>query len=205
MLSNQLWIDIDSLSVKLGNNSYSFSEFVKKEKDIVDAFSNVYHNANKRILDKGEAYFEFVFDGNKLTFVKWPSYQSYLISGKNRPVDEIPFVTNVAKTSDALPYNFRGKYATLVNFTVGEKNDDFVDPKASQSATPPPPAPPVGPSPDSPSEVKETGTAMKVGSFMLNDGSTNTTEIGKQTVNFTATGEVDESGNLVTVKAILNL
>jgi hypothetical protein len=95
MFNNQLWIDIDSMSVMLGNNSYSFSDFLKNEADVIKAFSSVYHSANKRLLDKAEPHYEFVFKDGKLDFVKWPNYQSYLLSGTDRSVDEVPFVTNV--------------------------------------------------------------------------------------------------------------
>jgi hypothetical protein len=184
MSSNQLWIDIESMSIKLGNKSFSFSDFINKEAESVSALANTYHAANKRTLDKGQSYLEFVFEDGKLSTVKWPNYQSYLISGKNRNIDEIPFVTNVAKTSDAIPYNFRGKYATVQNFSVGEKNTDFNDPTQQQAPPAPPAAPPAGKSEaNSASDPPPSLPAMKIGNFNINDGSTNTVQVGKQKVN----------------------
>jgi exodeoxyribonuclease-5 len=194
MLNNQLWIDIDSMSVMLGNNSYSFSDFLKNEADVIKAFSSVYHSANKRLLDKAEAHYEFVFKDGKLEFVKWPNYQSYLLSGTDRSVDEVPFVTNVRKKSDALPYNFRGKYAYISNFTVGEKNTNFTAPEAQEEKAPV--APPIESKSESnsPSEVAEALPALKVGDFTLNNGSTNVVEVSKQPIEFI--GTVNEKGQI---------
>jgi exodeoxyribonuclease-5 len=194
MLNNQLWIDIDSMSVMLGNNSYSFSDFLKNEADVIKAFSSVYHSANKRLLDKAEPHYEFVFKDGKLDFVKWPNYQSYLLSGTDRSVDEVPFVTNVRKKSDALPYNFRGKYAYISNFTVGEKNTNFTAPEAQEEKAPV--APPIESKSESnsPSEVAEALPVLNVGGFTLNNGSTNIVEVSKQPIEFI--GTVNEKGQI---------
>jgi exodeoxyribonuclease-5 len=194
MLNNQLWIDIDSMSVMLGNNSYSFSDFLKNEADVIKSFSSVYHSANKRLLDKAEPHYEFVFKDGKLDFVKWPNYQSYLLSGTDRSVDEVPFVTNVRKKSDALPYNFRGKYAYISNFTVGEKNTNFTAPEAQEEKAPV--APPIESKSESnsPSEVAEALPVLNVGGFTLNDGSTNVVEVSKQPIEFI--GTVNEKGQI---------
>jgi hypothetical protein len=194
MFNNQLWIDIDSMSVMLGNNSYSFSDFLKNEADVIKAFSSVYHSANKRLLDKAEPYYEFVFKDGKLEFVKWPNYQSYLLSGTDRSVDEVPFVTNVRKKSEALPYNFRGKYAYLSNFTVGEKNTNFTAPEAQEEKAPV--APPIESKSESnsPSEVAEALPVLNVGGFTLNNGSTNIVEVSKQPIEFI--GTVNEKGQI---------
>lgn len=187
---NQLWIDIESMSVKLGNNTYSFKDFLSNETDVVKAFSTVYHSANKRTLDKKEPYFEFVFEEGKLTFKKWVNYQTYLLSGRNRPVEDVPFITNVAKTSEAIPYNYRGKYATLAGFTVGEKNTNFTDPvqnKEEPPITPAPPAPPTPSTGSKPSDVEETLPAGKIGDFTVNDGSTNTMQVANMPVEFVVT------------------
>ena len=194
MLNNQLWIDIESMSVKLGNNTYSFSDFLKNEADVTKAFSSVYHSANKRLLDKTEPHYEFVFKDDKLDFVKWPNYQSYLLSGTDRSVDEVPFVTNVRKKSEALPYNYRGKYSYLVNFTVGEKNTNFTAPEAQEEKAPVAPPIETKSESNSPSEVAETLPALKVGDFTLNDGSTNIVEVSKQPIEFI--GAVNEKGQI---------
>lgn len=194
MLNNQLWIDIESMSVKLGNNTYSFSDFLKNEAEVTKAFSGVYHSANKRLLDKAEPHYEFVFKDDKLDFVKWPNYQSYLLSGTDRSVDEVPFVTNVRKKSEALPYNYRGKYAYLVNFTVGEKNTNFTAPEAQEEKAPVAPPIETKSESNSPSEVAETLPALKVGDFTLNDGSTNVVEVSKQPIEFI--GAVNEKGQI---------
>jgi hypothetical protein len=204
--SNQLWIEIDSMSIKLGDKSFSFSDFINKEAESVSALANTYHTANKRTLDKGDSYLEFVFEEGKLSTVKWPNYQSYLISGKNRNVDDVPFVTNVAKTSDAIPYNYRGKYATVQNFNVGEKNTNFNNPIEPQAPSAPPAAPPVGKSEiNNPSDIPPSSPVMKIGEFNLNDGSTNTIKIGLQTINFAGKGDVNQQGEFIPTTISLNL
>lgn len=193
--TNQLWIDVDSMSVKIGNNSYTFNEFINNESVVVKTFSETYHSANKKTLDKNEPYFEFVFDNGKMSFVKWANYQSYLLSGENRSVDDIPFITNVSKVSEASPYNYRGKYATLINFNVGEKNTNFKAPESIEEK--PPVVPPVEAKLElnSPSEVKENLPVTKLGDFILNDGSSNNFEISKQVVK----SQVNYDGSTFTI------
>lgn len=164
--SNQLWIDIDSLSIKLGSNTYSFEDFKTKEKDVVNTLSGTYHSANKKVLDKNEEYLEFVMEGDQLSTKTWDTYQEYLLSGTDRTVDEIPFVTNLRKPTEALPYNFAGKYAVLQNLSIGQKNSNFKpveQEKEKEPVKPPVVKPDASSVPDS--------TPVKFGSIEFNTGS----------------------------------
>ena len=162
--SNQLWVDIDSLSVKIGNKSYPFSDFAKSEKEMIDVLSNLYHSANKKVLDENKEYLEFVIEDGNLTTRTWDNYQEYLISGVDRNVDEIPFVTNLIKPTEAVPYNYAGKYAVLENLSIGEKVSNFesVEDKDKEDKEVDPPT--SGPSA---SDVNEL-TPIKIGNIEFN-------------------------------------
>jgi hypothetical protein len=173
---NQVWFDLDNLTVRLGKQSIKFSELASKEQEIIEQISEMYHSASAKTLRSDSPFFEYFFEDGKLQEREWKNYQSYLVSGKDRAVSDIPFVT-IANPTAAQPYPFAGKYATLVNFETGdegyvpsEKEQDA--PKASQTATP-----------TKPSDVVESDVAVVVKltnkqgeeyTVSLNDGSENT-------------------------------
>ena len=194
---NQIWFDLDNLTVRLGKQSIKFSELASKEQEIIEQISEMYHSASAKTLRSDSPFFEYFFEDGKLQEREWKNYQSYLVSGKDRAVSDIPFVT-IANPTAAQPYPFAGKYATLVNFETGdegyvpsEKEQDA--PKASQTATP-----------TKPSDVVESDVAVVVKltnkqgeeyTVSLNDGSENTITMFGGDFNFKAiilpNGEVE--------------
>jgi hypothetical protein len=164
---NQFWFDTDNLTFQLGSQSYKFSEIASKEQEIVDQLSETYHSANAKTLRLESPFFEYFLEDGKLQEREWPNYQSYLASGKNRTTDEIPFVT-IANPTEAQPYAFAGKYATLINFETGDEG--YVPSEKEQE----PPKPSSSGAPVRPSDIIESDVPVTVGPYTLNDGTVNT-------------------------------
>ena len=173
---NQLWFDTENLTVKLGKQSIKFSELASREQEIIEQLSNMYHSASAKTLRSDSPFFEYFFEDGKLQEREWKNYQSYLVSGKDRAVSDIPFVT-IANPTAAQPYPFAGKYATLVNFETGdegyvpsEKEQEL--PKASQSTASTKPSDVI--ESDVPVVVKLTNKQGEEFTISLNDDSVNT-------------------------------
>jgi hypothetical protein len=164
---NQIWFDTDNLTVKLGKQSIKFSELASKEQEIVEQLSEMYHSASAKTLRSESAFFEYFFEDGKLQEREWKNYQSYLVSGKDRAVADIPFVT-IANPTAAQPYSFAGKYATLVNFETGDEG--YVPSEKEQEA----PKPSSSGAPVRPSDIIESDVPVTVGPYTLNDGTVNT-------------------------------
>lgn len=164
---NQFWFDTDNLTLQLGSQSYKFSEIASREQEIVAQLSETYHSANAKTLRMESPFFEYFLEDGKLQEREWPNYQSYLASGKNRTIDEIPFVT-IANPTEAQPYAFAGKYATLINFETGDEG--YVPSEKEQD----PPSPSESGAPVRPSDIIESDVPVTVGPYILNDGTVNT-------------------------------
>jgi hypothetical protein len=164
---NQFWFDTDNLTFQLGSQSYKFSEIASREQEIVAQLSETYHSANTKTLRMESPFFEYFLEDGKLQEREWPNYQSYLASGKNRTTDEIPFVT-IANPTEAQPYAFAGKYATLINFETGDEG--YVPTQEEQE----PPKPSSSGAPVRPSDIIESDVPVTVGPYTLNDGTVNT-------------------------------
>ena len=194
---NQIWFDLDNLTVRLGKKSIKFSELVSGEQEIIEQISDMYHSASAKTLRSDSAFFEYFFEDGKLQEREWKNYQSYLVSGKDRAVSDIPFVT-IANPTAAQPYAFAGKYATLINFETGDEG--YVPSEKEQE----PPKPSQSGAPTKPSDVVESDVAVVVKltnkqgeeyTVNLNDGSENTITMFGGEFNFKAVilpnGEVE--------------
>ena len=173
---NQVWFDLDNLTVKLGKKSIKFSELASKEQEIIEQLSEMYHSASAKTLRSGSPFFEYFFEDGELQEREWKNYQSYLVSAKDRAVSDIPFVT-IANPTAAQPYSFAGKYATLINFETGDEGyvpseKEQEPPKPSQSGTPVRPSDVI--ESDVPVVVKLTNKQGEEFTVSLNDGSENT-------------------------------
>ena len=185
---NQLWFDTENLTVKLGKQSIKFSELASREQEIIEQLSEMYHSASAKTLRSDSPFFEYFFEDGKLQEREWKNYQSYLVSGKDRAVSDIPFVT-IANPTAAQPYPFAGKYATLVNFETGDEGyvpskEEQELPKSSQSTAS-----------TNPSDVIESDVPVTVGPYTLNNGTINTVTMFGGEFSFKAnilpTGEIE--------------
>lgn len=127
---NQIRIDIESMSLKLGDKSYPLSDIAQYETQIKDhltekAFISV---NNKTLKDFAQAPFEewYINQDGQFVSSKWTNYQTFLLankypSGKARPMGDTPLSTSIAKPIPGRPYSFKQRYATIAepdNFNV---------------------------------------------------------------------------------------
>jgi energy-coupling factor transporter ATP-binding protein EcfA2 len=117
---NQIFINTSTGEISLGGKNYTVSDFDNKKTEIVNQLKDQFHAINNTTLKNSfyENFYEYVVEDGKLTEIEWPNYQSYLLSSKGRSAEETPLVTKVAKPTDAIPYSFKQKYATLIDFEL---------------------------------------------------------------------------------------
>ena len=117
---NQIFINANTGEISIGGKNYTPADLANKESEIVDQLKEAFHTINNTTLRTKfyEPFYEYKVDGDKLVEVEWDNYQSYLLSKKGRSADQTPLVTSVAKPTEAVPYSFRQKYATLVDFEL---------------------------------------------------------------------------------------
>ena len=116
----RFFIDLDNMNFIIGNTSYPIRDFATYEKVIIDELTDTYHSISKETLTKffEEPFYEFYYENGALKEREWLNYQTYLLSGKDRSVDDIPLVTTVAKPSEGNPNSFLSKYAVLADFSL---------------------------------------------------------------------------------------
>jgi hypothetical protein len=185
--NNQIRINVDTLSINLGENSYSIFDIASKEKDIIENLKNAFFSVNNTSLKDDsfdKPFNEFVLNNEgELETVVWPNYQSYLLSSKNpdgtsRSSEETPLLVSIEKPTENVPYSFQQKYSTLIGLEFPEAKV-----KIKTEAQP----------------VQETAS-FKVGKYELNGKTENVYEDKDRLITFT--GEV--SGGTSSVIVIEN-
>jgi hypothetical protein len=139
--ANQIFINTNTMNLELGNQKYDLTKIAESEDQIVDQLKTVYQNLNRDTLTK-KFHDKFLEphigpDGN-LVISEWDNYQTYLLAdkypdGTSRSIGDTPLSTNVAKVTDAVPYNFKQRYATLEGLELPEQV--VVKPAQAQEAT----------------------------------------------------------------------
>lgn len=139
--ANQILINTNTMNLELGDQKYDLTKIAESENQIVDQLKGVYQNINRDTLTK-KFHDKFLEphigpDGN-LVISEWDNYQTYLLAdkypdGTSRSIGDTPLSTNVAKITDAVPYNFKQRYATLEGLELPEQ---VVVKQAAPSAAP---------------------------------------------------------------------
>ena len=108
--ANKIYINDKTGDLHIGDQVYDFANIDKSKDAIMAQLQTVYHNVNNKTLSLGLAqkFYEYTETG---AVVEWPNYQTYLLSGKGRSVNETPLTTSVSKPTDAVPYSYNQKYA----------------------------------------------------------------------------------------------
>ena len=180
---NQIGIDINTLSLRLGKNSFPLGEIAGNEAAIKAALSNAYNNVNNGTLTKyfSKSFTEFYIDkdGN-FASSQWKNYQTYLLSkaypsGKARPAGDTPLTTGVAAKTAETPYSFEQKYSTLTGLDLPI---EVIEPKVE------PPVPGV----------------KTVGKYKIGKDQEDEFEFKAGVVKFTAEGPNEDGTFNVTVK-----
>ena len=119
---NQIGINIETLSLRLGNKSYPLADIAQYEAEIKEhltekAFMSV---NNKTLTDLQQAPFEewYISQAGEFISSKWTNYQSFLLSnkypsGQARPMGDTPLSTSIAKPTPGRPYSFKQRYSTI--------------------------------------------------------------------------------------------
>ena len=138
--ANQIFINSNTMNLELGKEKYDLTKIAESEDKIVNQLKTVYQNLNRDTLTK-KFHDKFVEphigpDGN-LVISEWDNYQAYLLAdkypdGSSRSIGDTPLSTNVAKITDAVPYNFKQRYAILEGMELPEI---VVKPAQTQEAT----------------------------------------------------------------------
>lgn len=139
--ANQIFINSNTMNLELGKEKYDLTKIAESEDQIVDQLKTVYQNLNRDTLTK-KFHDKFLEphigpDGN-LVISEWDNYQTYLLAdkypdGTSRSIGDTPLSTNVAKITDAVPYNFKQRYSVLEGLELPEQV--VVKPAQAQEAT----------------------------------------------------------------------
>ena len=117
--SNQIYINPRTMEFSLGGKTYNIADISNNKSEIIDQLKKTYSSVNNRTLKNfHEPFTEWYMKNGELVSNDWTNYQTYLLSSKfpngdSRPIAETPLSTNVAKPTDAVPYNYQQKYSIL--------------------------------------------------------------------------------------------
>jgi hypothetical protein len=134
----RFFIDLDNMDFMIGSVKFPIRDFSIYENVIIDQLSETYHSVSNQNLTKffEQPFYEYYYENGQLKEREWYNYQTYLLSGKDRNVDDIPLVTAVAKPSEGNPNSFLGKYAVLTDFNLGAKRVKKSDEKKKEPKLP---------------------------------------------------------------------
>lgn len=166
---NQIYINPINKTMNIGNKQYYLTNIDNNEAEIVEQLQNAYFSTNDTTLKKNfnDKFYELIIgkDGD-IQDVEWDNYQTYLLSSQNpdgsaRSINNTPLITSVAAPTEAIPYSYQQKYATL---------EDLEFPFIEVKQTPVPEVPVV----ETPVEPERATAFPTVGEYTL-DGTTNNT------------------------------
>ena len=183
---NQIGIDIESMSLRLGDKSFPLSEIANYESEIKEHLINEAFLSinNKTLTELQNIPFEewYINQDGQFVSSKWTNYQTFLLSnkypsGKARPIGDTPLSTSIARPTDAVPYSFKQRYSTIAQ--PDSFNVQIITPveKAKAEA-------PAG---------EEVAT---VGEYVVDGKTSNTFILQNGPVQFTATEDVDGNFNV---------
>jgi hypothetical protein len=184
-LNNQVYINGKTMEFHIGADRFPLINLDRDKDALITRLKQAFHNVNNFRLKNqfDDKFIEYYMIDGKLANSEWTNYQTYLLSskypnGSARSSKDTPLTTNVVKTSEAVPYNFRQKYAVLNGI-------EFSGPQAQ----------PVAPAVVTPAPAKEEAPD---GKYNLKGTATNIYPGAKGNIEFTATLEGD-SINVETV------
>lgn len=177
---NQFYIDTDGMNLFLGGKSYDLTNLEDSRDEIINQVQDMYNNVNSETLKAfGDPFTEHYMMEGKLVTNDWKNYQSYLLSGKfpngsARSAKQTFLTTSVTKPTEAVPYNFKQKYAILQGVdlpVVSVKKEEII-------STPPPPGSP---------------SAIKIGEYVIDGQTSNTYQLTNGPVLFKASIDADDN------------
>jgi hypothetical protein len=97
--NNSVWFDNGMLLISNPVQTFPFApQALENSKDeIVAALTGIFNNANLSMIKSDDEYAEItnITDAGEIQTKRWPNYQSFLLSGKDREGSEIPLSVNM--------------------------------------------------------------------------------------------------------------
>jgi hypothetical protein len=219
---NSVWFDKEGDVFKLfmsgklvegkpvGISQFTPSELINKRGEIISLLGEMYTNTNSFKVQSGwEMPYEQITDvtaDGVIESVRWPNYQSYLLSSKapnkegkltiERKGEDIPLTTSIRPLRDENDTNRNGVYF-IINDRANDDRFSSIVPTPAQPKTLTPGAPKPAPQPTAPS-VTPTPPAKPVGKFVLDGKTVNSlpmTKPAKATLKFTYNENVPDEVN----------
>lgn len=141
---SQMFINEEEMTLSLGKQSYDLTNLEANRDAIIAQLQEMYSSVNKSTLDSfEESFIEYYIEDGKLATREWTNYQSYLLSasypdGSARSGKQAPLSTAVVKPTEAVPYNFKQKYAIFqgLDLPVIAVKKEEVTPTAPEPGAP---------------------------------------------------------------------
>lgn len=127
---SQIGIDTTNMTFNISGKSFPFSKISSSKQEILDILQDAFISVNNKTLSEkfNNAFTEYRLDKEEnIVSVKWPNYQTYLLSDKNpdgskRAIAEIPLITHSAiETENTNSYKQKYAYITDKNVLPYEK------------------------------------------------------------------------------------
>lgn len=173
---SQIGIDTTNMTFNISGKSFPFSKISSSKQEILDILQDAFISVNNKTLSEkfNNTFTEYKLDKEEnIISVKWPNYQTYLLSDKNpdgskRSIEEIPLITHSAiETENTNSYKQKYAYITDKNVLPYEKV----------------PAKEVKPAPVQTTLVSKT----KIGEHELDGKTINTFQVNTGPILFTGT------------------
>jgi hypothetical protein len=176
----KIYIDTDSMNLFLGGKTYDLTNIEASKDDIISQVQEMYNSVNDDTLKAfGEPFTEYYMKEGKVVTNEWTNYQTYLLSasfpnGTARPTKQAFLTTAVVKPTEAVPYNFKQKYAILqgLDLPIVSVKKEEVKPTASAPGAP---------------------SAVKIGDYVLDGQTKNSYQLTAGPVEFIANIDADDN------------
>jgi hypothetical protein len=118
---SQIKIDVNTMSLHLGKESFPISEISQRKDEIINALKQAFITVNDKTLKEGvnKTFIEYALNTQgELKPIVWKNYQEYLLSdkypnGDKRDVSETPLITHAPKPTELFPSSYVQRYSTI--------------------------------------------------------------------------------------------
>ena len=123
---SQIRIDVNTMSLHLGKESFPISEISQRKDEIINALKQAFITVNDKTLKEGvnKTFIEYALNAQgELKPIVWKNYQEYLLSdkypnGDKRDVSETPLITHAPKPTELFPSSYVQRYSTIEEGTL---------------------------------------------------------------------------------------
>ena len=123
---SQIRIDVNTMSLHLGKESFPISEISQRKDEIINALKQAFITVNDKTLKEGvnKTFIEYALNAQgELKPIIWKNYQEYLLSdkypnGDKRDISETPLITHAPKPTELFPSSYVQRYSTIEEGTL---------------------------------------------------------------------------------------